>query len=322
MPANSKKAVKDWVGVWFELLKERGFPTDVVLASSEPGSDQITKFKSYSHAQFDGVGLVIEHFRECGFDVQPPKLPENFRGNWWSKIFGLFKNLRFVPVFGAKWKAYSASNQNQSQIGQYVFKVLSIQTSQKIVEASRSAGVSVNSQLLWCLDQVLRTQWIKDSGPFYWMLPINMRGAASEKLDTSNHASWIWVDSLKAKSALEIQNQIKKRFQEGFHWGAWFGLNIGRFIGIRGMKFLLNQAAGIEEHWVGTFSNVGAWKLNADPVVIIIPTVPSTPLSVGCVTVQNRMGLSLHIHPNLKVNKQELENWLNEWIGLASGDEK
>ena len=168
------------------------------------------------------------------------------------------------------------------------FKLLSKDETQRVLKASRQAGVSVNSQLLWTLDQSLRSEWIAGSGPFYWMIPINMRGASLKTRDTSNHASWIWVDSLKANSALEIQNQIQKRFADHFHWGAWLSLNIGKVIGVSGMKFLLKKAESIQEHWVGTFSNVGAWKLNADPLVIIVPTAPSTPISAGCLTVNGQ----------------------------------
>jgi hypothetical protein len=145
-----------------------------------------------------------------------------------------------------------------------------------------------------------------------------MRGAVQEKTDTANHASWVYVDTSNIKKPIEIQNQLRARFTEAFQWGAWFNLNIGRWIGLSGMNFLLKQAEHFEEHWVGTFSNMGAWKIDADPVVVIIPTAPSTPLSVGCVTIRDRLSLSLHIHPQLKIEKEKLEQWLEDWIVKAS----
>ena len=285
----------DWVGTWFELLAKRGFQTDVILASGEPGSDQMTDFKRYSHARFDGVGVILEHLRSLGLKPPVPTLSEKFFGTWFNKMTGLIANLRFVPVFGAHWKKMTSLP--SSGEGTYVYRILSKDQTSEILNASKASGASVNSQLLWSLDQVLRAEWIDESGPFYWMVPVNMRGAAKKANDTSNHASWVWVDTFKTKTPIEIQNQIHERFKESFHWGAWFGLNIGKWIGLRGMNFLLKQAENIQEHWVGTFSNVGAWKVNSDPIAIIVPTAPSTPLSAGCITVNDRLALSLHVDP-------------------------
>ncbi len=324
-----KKSNIDWVGMWFELLEKRGIATDVILASPEPRSEpraelgaapesvQLTKFKTYSHAKYDGIGAFLEHFRASGLIPTVPTLPKNYFASWLRKLLGLINNLRFVPVFGARWKAMSETPADRNLKGIYTYKVLSPEETKKVLKASRAAGVSVNSQLLWALDQSLRQYWIAGSGPFYWMIPVNMRGATQKTLDTSNHASFIWVDTLNAKTPTEIQKQIQTRFAENFHWGSWLGINIGSWIGINGMNFLLNKAEKVQEHWVGTFSNVGAWNLAADPLVIIIPTVPSSPLGAGCVTVNDRMGLSLHIHPQLKIDLKELDIWLHNWISLA-----
>ena len=308
---------KDWVGTWFQLLEKRGIYSDVVLGSSEPGSDQITKFKKYSHAQFDGVGLVVEHFRSLGQSPVVPTLPKIYYGSWLTKAFGLFACLRFVPVFGAHWKAISPPALISGREDIFVYQILSAEAYQKIIQASRRAGVSVNSQLLWSLDQCLRNEWVSGSGPFFWMLPINMRCASQNISDTSNHASWIWVDTLNVLTATDIQKQIQARLKEGFHWGAWISINIGKLIGIKGMNFLLNQAEKIEERWIGTFSNMGVWNIDAGPLVVIVPTAPTTPLSVGCITVNNRMGLSLNIRLNLKVEKSQLQAWLESWIKKA-----
>lgn len=317
---NRKKEI-DWVGKWFELLNERGFATEVLLASSSPGDpNDLCHIKSYSHAEYDGVGLVLEHLRQQGHAPLVPSLPKNYHAPWWKKIIGLIRNLRFVPVFGARWKAFSSSKDSASSKNKFRFKLLSKDETQRVLKASRQAGVSVNSQLLWTLDQSLRSEWIAGSGPFYWMIPINMRGASLKTRDTSNHASWIWVDSLKANSALEIQNQIQKRFADHFHWGAWLSLNIGKVIGVSGMKFLLKKAESIQEHWVGTFSNVGAWKLNADPLVIIVPTAPSTPISAGCLTVNDQLGLSINVDPLLKVETAQIDLWLKNWVQRAMGE--
>ncbi len=309
---------KDWVGTWFHLIEKRGIPIHVVLGSCEPGSDQITKFKDYSHADYDGVGLVVEHLREQGLKPQVPTLPDIYRRSWRTLFAGLIANLRFVPVFSAKWKVMDYSPTRPKEYGLFAHQVLSREDSQQIFAASKIAGVSVNAQLLWALDKTLREHWVPDSGPFFWMLPINMRVDSQKKTDTSNHASWIWVDTLGAHSAIQIQNQIKKRLSDGFHWGAWVALNIGKLIRIRGMNFLLNQAEKINERWVGTFSNLGSWNIDSDPLVVIIPTPPTTPISVGCISINKRLGLSLHVHPNLKVNQLQLDQWLQAWVKSAS----
>lgn len=312
---------KDWVGTWFELIEKRGFQTDVFLGTVKPGSTQATpqiiQWRRYSHAQYDGVGVILDHLRSEGLNPTVPLLPQKFYGTWWSRLRGIFANLRFIPVFGAQWKKMAPASSADPKEGQRTCKILSREQTQVIASEARKAGVSVNSYLLWTLDQSLRHLWIQNSGPFYWMIPVNMRGASKKAVDTSNHASWIWVDTLGAKAPLEIQNQIQERFREGFHWGAWLALNIGRLIRVRGMNFFLDKAQHIEEHWVGTFSNVGAWNVEADPVAFVVPTAPSTPLSAGCVTVNGQMCLSLHIHPRLKLSATELETCLQDWQRLA-----
>ncbi len=320
------KRKKDWVGAWFDLLANRGIQTDVLLGSCEGETNQITSFKRYSHSQFDGVGVILDHYRNSGFAPTVPTLSKTFFGSWLSKIGGLIANLRFVPVFGAEWKQMSdpffgrgfALKPDAKDL--FVYRVLSKEISQEIFTAAKSQAVSINSQLMWSLDQTLRSNWKLHPEHFFWMVPVNMRGAIQKQIDTSNHASWIWVDTFKAQKAAVIQNQIQARLNEGFHWGAWLGLNIGKLIGIKGMNFLLDKAAGIEEHWVGTFSNVGAWTIDgAGPVAIIIPTAPSTPLSAGCVTVNGNLGLSLHVHPQLNVDEITLGSWIDSWVEKAKG---
>lgn len=307
----------DWVGTWFELIQKRGFQTDVLLGTVKPGTSQIAQWRRYSHARFDGVGLILDHLRSQGLNPTVPVLPSKFHGSWLGRLRGIVANLRFIPVFGAQWKIMAPASSADPQEGTFTCCILSREQTQAIAKEARKAGASVNSYLLWALDQSLRHLWIQNSGPFYWMIPVNMRGASKKPVDTSNHASWIWADTLAAKTPLEIQNRIQERFREGFHWGAWLALNIGRLIRVRGMNFFLDKAQHIEEHWVGTFSNVGAWDVEADPVVVVVPTAPSTPLSAGCVTVNGQMALSLNIHPRLKMTAAELEGYLQAWQKTA-----
>jgi hypothetical protein len=307
----------DWVGTWFKILDEFGFQTDVTVGFIKDVNNKEIEWEKFSHAKFDGVGILLHHFRNLYLSPEIPQLPKKYIGNWLSRILGLLANFRFIPVFGAKWKKSNSDKISSQEFGIYSFLVLSESETQKISALAKSSSASVNSYLLWKLHLATQEYILPDSGPFYWMIPVNMRGAAKKVSDTSNHASWIWVDSLKSQSPKDIQNQIERRFEEGFHWGSWIALNVGKLIGHWGMRFFLKNAMHVKEHWVGTFSNLGSWRVDSPPIVIIIPTAPSTPLSASSLTINQRMTLSLHFHTNLNFSQTELKTILEHWKSLA-----
>jgi len=308
---------RDWIGTWFVLAKERGFQTEIVFGSAGEQPNEI-HWQKYSHAEFDGVGLAINYFRNLGLNPIVPTLPEKYHSDFFSRLMGVLRGLRFSPVKAAKWKRVDEAKLADKSYGEYVYKILSTEETALVLKHTKAAGVTVTSHLLWALGRAIKNEIIEGSGPHYWMIPVNMRGAVNRPTDTCNQESWVWVDTLKADGAKDIQAQMLKRFAESFHWGGWFTINIGKWIGLKGMNWVLSQAEHVKENWVGVFSNLGSWKINSGPVVFVAPIAPAAPLSAGCATVNGRMALSLHIHPALEVSTSELNGWLDQWMKLVT----
>ena len=84
-------------------------------------------------------------------------------------------------------------------------------------------------------------------------------------------------------------------------------LNIGRLIGVGGMRFFSIRTER-KSQWMGTFSNVGSWPpvgsapgiLDPDIVYIVAPPgTPNFPISVGLITWNGRLSITLKVHPSI-----------------------
>ena len=76
---------RDWIGTWFVLAKERGFQTEIVFGSAGEQPNEI-HWQKYSHAEFDGVGLAINYFRNLGLNPIVPTLPEKYHSDFFSRL--------------------------------------------------------------------------------------------------------------------------------------------------------------------------------------------------------------------------------------------
>lgn len=315
----------DWVGHWFRLMQDRGFEMINRYGCVTGPTDDDVEWHLLPHWEFDGVGAFVHLLRQKGIDPSIPTLPPRRRGSGWglrwlTMIRGIISYLKVVPIHAALWKrleVVAGLRREAGQTGLCVYRILSPEETRRLIERARALNVSVHSHLHWSVAETVKGELQEGTGPHLWMVPVNMRGAVRKSPDTSNHQSLVWVDTGIARAAKDIDRQLEKRFGEAIHWGAWLVLNLGRLIGEKGMKRLLDRVERIGDRWVGTFSNLGAWKIESGPWIGFVPVSRSSPLGASCVTVNDRMSLMLQAQPEICGDRATLERWLARWAAHA-----
>lgn len=314
----------DWVGLWFRLMQERGYDTTLYYGKLNENSDQKVEWFTYPHWEMDGLGGIVSLLRQQGLNPTFPELPINRRGNWFLRFKGILAYFRFMPVHGALWKRQfkNSSDTHVTLSNAIVFKCLSLEETTRIVQQAKKYSVSVNSFLLWSLVKATCGEIQEGTGPHYWMIPVNMRGAVWKRPDTSNHLSCIWADTTEVTFPQDVQRVIQSQFESNIHWGNWFVLNIGKWIGEKGMQRLLNRVERIGDRSVGVFSNLGVWNVKSGPWVGFPPVSEAAPLGATTMTFDGRISFGLQSYRSLGHTKESLAQWLGQWIQFSLEPEK
>jgi hypothetical protein len=111
---------------------------------------------------------------------------------------------------------------------------------------------------------------------------------------------------------MDIHEQIKTSLSNKVHWAVWWVHQIGRLIGISGMRYLSNKNAK-KNFWVGSFSYLGDWELPIDDIFIGGPPGSKNfPISVMVMIANSHMTLSLKIHPFILKDEDKVPELLSQ----------
>ena len=87
-------------------------------------------------------------------------------------------------------------------------------------------------------------------------------------------------------------------------------------------KFLLRKELATSQWNIGSFSNLGDWdaeKTIQSPDceggwVFAPPVLRCQQIGAGCVTFQNRLSLTIQVHPDLTNSPSVLQAWVQAWV--------
>jgi hypothetical protein len=300
---------RDWVGTWFELAAERGESAEIPFGTVS-AADASVAWRSFAHRDVDGIAAM-------GDLVGVAELPVAAASSREKPARPLPSPFMRKP--SARWRTLDVTKLGAPSGRGH--RLLSIESTQRIRDAAKAAGVSVNSLLAWALARAVEDELDRNVGPILFEMPVNLRGAPSlaELPPRGNVFATITAD-FGLPSAAAVHAAVQTALGRGEHWSSWNGLNVGREQGIDFVRNAASNAAAGTGFRVGVFSNLGSWE-RSEPspagIVFAPPPAQRTPLAAGAVTWNGRLGLMMIAHANLAEAAPRLDAWLDRWVDAA-----
>jgi len=316
-----QKGFRDWVGLWYEIAREKGVNDICTFAKVNTKTEAVEWF-DYSHSLADGVGAFSYLLRKEGYSI--PALP----GAKAMKVPSLFQKLKLLAYFFRKifqkqhieW-ALKGDAHVKPEKHDFPWLIFTREETTHLKSQAKDCKISLNSLLLSCLNRVIAERLVKGNDPYLWLFPVNMRGPVKLAVDTANHSSAVALELSRRSSAQDVYNQIRYQLKTNSHWGIWWLLNIGKLIGVRGMRSISRRRNEKSFH-LGTFSNMGEWPipgsaprdLNPDEAWVVAP--PGTenfPVSCGCISWNGRLSVTLKVHPSICADRNSAAELLKKF---------
>lgn len=317
---------RDWAGEWFSLLEESGEHLHIVygrVSREAPGGELFY----LPHLAYDGLGGFVHLLRQRGYVIpEVPKRARLERPGPWALLRAISAYLNDAGVRHVAWKIRDPERKGRRLTPSW--QSLSREESERLARRARSKGVSLNSFLLYHLDRAVSGALLKEHAVNWWMVPTNMRGSLSRARDTAPRSSYIVAKIPAAGSLEELHGNIRTMLRSGYEWGAWWGINLGRWIGKGGMARILRRYAERRHSWIGTFSNLGEWPPSGSSTTGMAdgeswffcpPVTRAHPLGAGGLLWNGHLALALQIHPSLTEDREVSRALLLTWVRALSG---
>ena len=249
-----------------------------------------------SHCECDGIGGFARLLRAHGAEI--PSLPETkhpCRGIF-IPLWRLLRNRdNNDSAMRSDWLPASPTDKNTAE--EIAWHLFTKDETQSILKNCRSQNVTVNSQLLHCLDQAIRTEIRSPEKKITWVVPVNLRSDIRYADDTQNHVSCVEVNIAANDTPQSIQHQIHLRLKRGEHRANFLLLTIGGILSHQAKVNFLTKDRSKPAGNIGSFSNLGVWNFNekisdSDGWIFCPPIVTGQRLGAGCVTFNGRLGIA------------------------------
>lgn len=282
------------------------------------GSDEV-EWVFVSHCDCDGIGGLVRLLRERGAEIASlPETKHSCRGVL-GPLWRLWRGSGQEPECADR-RDWQLTGPSGTGVGAGVaWHLFTEEETQAIRERCQRERVTVNSLLLKHLDQAVRPEIQRPQAKIPWMIPVNLRGDIHHADATENHVSCVDVRIAADDSVEAIQQQVRHRLERGEHRANALLLELGRFLSHRTKVKLLTKDRGKPPGNIGVFSNLGVWdseqKIDTrDSWLFCPPVVSGQLLGAGCVTFQNRLGLTAQGHPNLSATRGLTSLWMKRWV--------
>ncbi|MDF1781683.1 MAG: hypothetical protein P1U67_10335 [Alcanivoracaceae bacterium] len=308
---------RDSSGEKYLILKEMGESIDMTFGRVALDSGKVD-WMYRPHNISDGVGAYTDLLNLDGNKITEQPLMKSGPIPGLLKRIGLLrqhmKNMR--PTTYA-WKYHDPKKRGLGLTLAYT--LFDKDALKALLDYARAQKTSLNSVLLWTLNDVAcETLLTAPPEETVWTIPLNLRGGATAGATSSNVTASICLRLPPNPSVSYIDTKIKTIYQQGVHWGAWLLSNMTRFIGKRGFKFLAERARPC---WLGVFSNVGSWPPPNHPHPVdenigymgAPPATSILPITCCSMTWNNRMSLTLQLHPSISNDKADTEKMIQRW---------
>lgn len=288
----------DWLGKWFEIYEELGECGQIAFAVEDGHNPP--EFLFLPHQHYDGLGGLRQLIQDrSGHEIELPTFKGPEDASFIKVIRAFVHNLILHKNIQPKWKIQRSEARGKKQ-NPTLLRFSKEETTQ-IIKTAKAGNISVNTLLLHICDKVVsEILWDKKYAR-WWMLPVNLRGLIKKTNDI--HTSYL-VSVIKDESPQVLNNNIQKSLQLQWHRATYILSNIGKLIGINGVRSTVKKQYKTGFGWTGNFSNLGiiahAFPSLADETWYFCP--PNTrniPLSIGALTFNARLALAFLFHPSI-----------------------
>lgn len=274
-------------------------------------------WREYDHRKLDGLGAFTQELQtstQQTFDfptIKHTKRPDNSTP---QEI--IEKALSRKQHWSVQW---SVKHDNSNSIPpRIVWRILDKDTKKWIDNYISENGVTQNSFLMAQLNHALRQRVVEEQSEFYWAVPVNMRGAVALSDTSQNHFSVISIKASPESSAKSIHQEVKQQLTQGEHWAYW---DLFRFMADNPetlTQAIQNADSSVR---VGTFSNLGKWTIDnahESDMWVFVPSITyDRPIAIGVISLNDQIGLAMHIHPSLSLSQKGSEELMDEWCDLV-----
>jgi hypothetical protein len=314
-PSPARRRI-DWTGMWFRIVENEGEFVGMRGGRRLPSGDIDWVFPS--HAEYDGLGGFVHVLRQAypGRDIKVPARQ--------SRMPSLGKRLAAVmqmclrkPVAAAAWRGHDPdwTGHCPNAGGEFATGFFSAETTSRLNAKARAQAVSLNCLLMHTL--ALATEPELEAGPRIWMMPVNMRGPVQLDRDTANQSGYLQIEVAADAPLARVQEQIKQALRRRDHWASWTFLNLSQLIGAAGIRhvYKLQMQRFTGRPFVGSFSNLGAWKGVGEWCVCPLVTRTS-PVGVGAIVCDGRLGLTFEAHASVRREAGWTQTVMDRWAAL------
>ena len=317
------KEKTDVMKLWFLALEELGDFIGMRFGRMAPGEAE-PEWMFPRHADFDGVGWFADNLRQNGvmlerlptirYPAPPPRL---------AVLRNLPKYLK--PKHRLKWaplergSAKADSSKPPLAVAWHLFDE---EATTQIRRVCRNVEVTVNSFLLKHLTKAIRPALEDQSAAVPWMIPTNMRGKVKQVRDTANYTSYVRVKVQSYETVHDIHRNIYAALCQGEHWTNWQAYQLGRFLTAGMRRYLIATELAVPEWNFGAFSNMGVWDPDKEITqpeclggwFVCPPVLHCQLVGVGVITFQNRLSLTIQIHPDVTTEPRVPQMWIRDWV--------
>jgi hypothetical protein len=304
---------KDWVASWFPLMRENGEFTDIPIGLRK--AEEEINWYFYPHDEYDGIGAIAHLLTKENLEPSDPPLTTAGEPGLWIYLKGILTYLSMSGIRKNSWSIEKTAEPGE-KLEPEVFEFTS-EEFQKIKEIKGREKITINSLLMFCINKAANKILVNEKQEEnWWLIPMNLRGLVSRDAPLSNHASHVVARIAPNGTITQLHQNILSIKASGYQWGAWFFIHIGKFVGDKGMRNILNKHDKKCHSWCGSFSNLGVWKTGVETNHFFYMSPPVTkyhPIGIGLLTVNKQMTLSCIIHPCLGESKILAKKLLNEF---------
>lgn len=327
---------RDWIGLWYELLKERGENDQIAFVRaqiSSTGREENIQKRQFSHSDMDGTSSIPYYFREFGQSQEKPRKMDYIKSfSFWETFWLTIRNMKISPKNNSLWSNFDPEKKILD-IFEYARLSLSKEATLKFEEYCLKTKTSQNAILIKVVsDKIIKLTNNQDQDQT-WLFPVNLRGMVQKKNDDANHSSFIPIHYSVNTTIKDIQSQMRQELKSFKYLGYWWVHHIS-MLAPKSYLRKLSLKASNEKLWLGSFSNLGKWNStknykplsvneNPDGWFFATPGSKNFPVSMVIMTFDDQMNLSMRVHPAvsmapLKEAQEILEKVKSEIIQMCN----